>query len=325
MGSSATTSKLARAATLAVATVAVLWPSRARADEPATTSTLTEAEAQAQAQAAMERGIAAFGKGDAATALFEYEQAMRLVPRANLPYRYAAEALLQLDRPRAAIEHLEKYLAMNSRVSDAAAVRARIESLRRERLPGTLKLDATVPGSQVRIDQGVVRTLPIEVELSPGEHVFVVEHPGRVASTERIHVVGGRTASVTLALGAPILKVPPAAAAPAEGAPALLVTSLATLGLGLVTLGTSAVVDASVLRGKISDLDAASQRGDANLADLKSDASGVRTGVIAGYVAGAVVTVTGGILLLAWQLGRNKGKDAPTVGTAFSAPFVATF
>ena len=295
-------------------TLAGLTLSGLAVETPAAADDATvQASTEAEAQAAMERGIAAFGKGDAATALFEYERAMRLVPRANLPYRYAAEALLQLERPRAAIEHLEKYLAMNPQVSDASTVRARIDSLRRERLPSLLRLRAPDPGSQVRVDRGALQTLPLDVELTPGEHTLTVEHAGRLPTTERIHVVGGRTEERVLAIGAPVPEKDPT---PEPASSALLVGSFVTLGAGLLTLGTSAVLDATLLEAKISDLAAASKRGEPNLLALKNDATSARTGVVAGYVAGSILTVAGGVLMLVWQYSRPK--TATKVGASGS-------
>lgn len=292
-----------------------------RASLAADDSTANETEAQA----AMERGIAAFGKGDAATALYEYERAMRLVPQANLPYRYAAEALLQLDRPRAAITYLEKYLSINEHVSDAAAVRARIEGLRRERLPSRWKLRAELPGTKVRVDRGALQTLPIEVELAPGEHVLSSEHEGRLTVTEHVQVVGDHPEEHVLVVGAPLPVGPGLREDPAPGGPSpLLVTSLATLGVGALTLATSAVLDATLLHAKLSDLDAASARGDANLAIYKNDASSAKTGVIVGYVAGSALAVAGGALLLVWQLTRAKpatGIGAVRVGSPLAIRF----
>src|SRR3954454_18426042 len=83
-----------------------------------------------EALAAMRRGVAAFGRGDAEEALREYESAKRAAPVANMPYRYAAEALVSLHRYRDAVESLEGYLAKKPDVGDADEVRAQIARLR---------------------------------------------------------------------------------------------------------------------------------------------------------------------------------------------------
>src|SRR3954470_18417041 len=79
-----------------------------------------------EALAAMRRGVAASGRGDAEEALREYEAAKRAAPLANMPYRYAAETLLSIGRYREAVENLEAYLAKRPDVGDAQDVRVLI-------------------------------------------------------------------------------------------------------------------------------------------------------------------------------------------------------
>lgn len=277
----------------------------------------------------MERGIAAFGKGDSATALYEYERAMQLVPKANLPYRYAAEALLQLDRPRAAIDYLEKYLALNPNVSDAAAVRARIEGLRRERLPGKVLVQASMPGASVRVDHGPLQKVPCEVELAPGEHVLSLERDGHMTTEEHVRVVGGTKVEAQLKVGPRIENTPPGPGpmreTPKSGSsPVVVATALSLGGVGVLTLAASGVLDATLLRGKLSDLDAASRRGDVNLAEVKSDAASARTGVITGYVVGAVFAAVSGALLV-WQWTRPPQSHSKTSRRHELFPFSGTF
>ena len=82
------------------------------------------------ARAAMRRGMTALDRGDASAALEEYALAKRLVPAANAPFYYSAEALVRLGRWREAVENLEQYLGKDEKVSDADRVRERIAKLR---------------------------------------------------------------------------------------------------------------------------------------------------------------------------------------------------
>ncbi|NOU30499.1 MAG: tetratricopeptide repeat protein, partial [Polyangiaceae bacterium] len=115
----------------ALVVLASAAPAAADGDAP-TDSAARENEARQ----AMQRGINLYGRGDAQGALAEYERAKALVPDANLPYRYAAEALLTLGRTSEAIANLEGYLKQNPNVSDAEAVRSRIDALREKLAPG---------------------------------------------------------------------------------------------------------------------------------------------------------------------------------------------
>jgi tetratricopeptide (TPR) repeat protein len=87
-------------------------------------------EAIAEAQQAMERGIEARTRGELTLAVAEYRRAASLVPDANLPHRYAAEALVELGRREEAIASYETYLRIRPNVQDAPDVRARLTELR---------------------------------------------------------------------------------------------------------------------------------------------------------------------------------------------------
>src|SRR5688572_17764802 len=104
---------------LALGTMLVLQASAGRADD-------TEDEART----AMRRGLQAYAEGDAEAALAEYETAKRLAPAANAPYFHAGEALAKLGRWREAVESFEAYIAKDPTVSDSAAVKDRIASIR---------------------------------------------------------------------------------------------------------------------------------------------------------------------------------------------------
>ncbi len=161
------------------------------------------------ARAAMHRGVAAFGRGDAEAALAEYESAKKLAPEANAPCLYAAEALIQLQRWGLAIENLETYLQKNPSVSDAEDVRARIAKLRAERLPGRLRVSVDAPSATISID-GKPSGGPATFELSPGKHTVEAQAPNRRPQTSEIVVVGDVEVPLTfdLVAGDPIDTTP---------------------------------------------------------------------------------------------------------------------
>ena len=311
-----TTSRKRRAIAVVYCALIVSAPHRARAAETTTApgpvaSATPSSAAQASgregdAVAAMERGIAAYGKGDPEGALREYEQAKLLAPAANVPYRYAAVALVTLGRYREAIDNLNAYLAKNPAVSDAEAVRTQIQTLTATHLPGSLVIrvhsahknisqrGTDSPAISVRIDGGGATVLRADTDetlaLEPGRHTLVVQAPDVSAEPRAITIVGGQATT---------LRVDPMLT-PAPASSALATWGLITGGVGLVTVATASVLDATVLHARIRDLDAAALRGDPTLATYQADARSFRTGVVFTYVSGiALVLVGAGMWLLA--------------------------
>src|SRR5262249_10283078 len=110
------------------------------------------ADDKSEAREAVKRGLQAFSRGDAQAAIAEYELAQRIVPDANLPYRYSAEAYARLERWPEAIKNFERYLALKPDVSDADEVRARIEEIRSKHIDGTVRLSSDPTGADVFVD-----------------------------------------------------------------------------------------------------------------------------------------------------------------------------
>jgi len=83
----------------------------------------------AEAERSMEQGVAAAEQGDHERALRYYERAATLVPKANLPHRYAGDSLRALNRQAEAKAAYERYLSIKPEVSDAEAVREKMRTL----------------------------------------------------------------------------------------------------------------------------------------------------------------------------------------------------
>ena len=279
----------------------------------ATVTTVASAPAQAQAatsnegraREAMQAGITAFGRGDAEGALREYERAKLLVPAANLPYRYAAEALLSLGRPREAMENLRTYLEKNPSVSDAEAVRGRIAALEAKLSRGDLGVRATGPGATLRIDGNEPHLLPHEASLPAGEHTLVVECEGYARLEQRVTVTAGKRDDLVLSL-VPLSQPPKVAPAPVP--PRLSETTTPPtvwptvgafgLGLGAVGLVTVIVLDATALGSKMDSLESASRAGDPRVGEIQNETVSLRTGLQVGYVASIVTLAAGAAVLL---------------------------
>jgi tetratricopeptide (TPR) repeat protein len=253
------------------------------------------------ARAAMRRGVAAFGRGEAEVALVEYDTAKRLVPDANAPYRYAAEALGSLGRWPEAVTNLETYLAKNPGVRDAAEVRERITKIRAEHFPGRLRVLADADGATVIVDgepKGPVGVL----DLAAGRHRVEVAAPGTKTAVQEVTVIGDRDSTVELTLvvepppldpGAPVAAPSPS---PDRLPPAVSpwrTVGWVTAGVGVATLLTTTIVDAAVLGPKVSDYRSAADHGDTTARGLRDDAQGLQTGVVVGYVVGSVLALGG--------------------------------
>ncbi len=275
---------------VATALVIVLASHSARADDE-----------QAAAEA-MRRGVAAYAQGDATAALAAYEEAKRLAPAANVPFLYAAEALLHLQRYPEAVASLEQYLAKNPGVSDAADVKARIAQLRREQFPGHIRIESSVPATRVTID-GAPRAeaLPSIIDLPPGKHTVVWVSDGYRSESRDIVVVGDTqsTEGATLTANPP----PPPPDPPRthdEGAkqtPLVRTIGFVAAGAGSATLATAFVLDLTALKQKTDDFNRARNAGDPSAVGLQGDARGLRTGVAATYIVGGVLAA-GGITLV---------------------------
>jgi tetratricopeptide (TPR) repeat protein len=269
----------------------------------------------------MRRGVAAFGQGDAARALEANEEAKRLVPQANLPYLYAAEALVKLERYPEAIASFEEYIAKKPDVSDAAEVRERIAKLRREHLPGRVRVQSNVTGARVTIDGApppAVADPTAPFALAPGKHVIEWTSDGYDPATQEIVVVGDTEMSVMGSLARSAPPPPPPVDSPPPLPPAspeqptaetspLRLPGFIAAGAGIATLGTALVIDVTALAHKSDQFNAAKNAGDPSAVGLKSDYQSLRNGVIATYVVGGVLAAGGATMIVLSMRGDSKG------------------
>lgn len=288
------------------ALVVTAWSAPAHADD------------EDDARAAMMRGIAAFGRGQADAALAEYEAAKKLAPKANAPYRYAAEALVALGRHAEAVENLEAYLRKNASVSDAQEVREKIARIKADFYPARLAIHADAPDAIVLVDDEL-KGAPRTIELRPGRHHIEVRAPGRASATQDVMLVGDRDATLVLTLSPE--DTPPAThVIVPETSVQTFPTPWRTLGwvgvgLGAAAVVTGAVLDLAVLGPKVDDYDAASAKGDVGARDLRDSASTLQTTVLVTYVAGGVLAAGGAALLLFAPKESLRGaKIVPAVG-----------
>jgi tetratricopeptide (TPR) repeat protein len=260
-------------------------------------------EAETEAKAAMKRGLAAFARRDAEAALAEYRKAQRLVPDANLPHRYAAEALVELERYEEAIQEYDTYLRIKPDVSDAAEIRRRMESAR-AKIDGTIELSSSPPGASVFVDGNATMAgiTPLKgLKLRRGPHTIVLQLSGRRDVGLSPVVRGGEA----LALAANFAEPLPAAAVPHDAPPRPAETSKTrttlgwiALGAGGAVLGAALVVDTVVLSSKLDAFEEKRRVDDPTAGEALSDAKSLQIGAIVGYAAGASLAATGLVLVL---------------------------
>jgi tetratricopeptide (TPR) repeat protein len=244
-----------------------------------------------KAREAMERGVALFGRGEAEAALREYALAKTHAPLANVPYLYAAEALIALGRYREAVTELEGYIAKNPKVSDRADVEARIKTLRREHFPGRVRFEWTKPVvGEVSVTIDNVPVVPPQVlELAAGTHRLHITGAGVEPEDRTISVVGEEERAELLVAKARARSSPAATLWPTVG--------WAGIGTGAVVFATGFVLDLTLLKTRADAADAAWKSG-VNVEAARQSANAARAGVLITYGVGIVLAAAGTLVLL---------------------------
>ena len=151
------------------------------------------------AQVHLDRGIAAFEKGDYLAAHRELAAANELVPAKPNPYRWLALTEVQLGDCATARRNIEAFL---ERVAEDDARRA--EMLRLRELcsrTGALAIRTTPERAQLRIDGAHVGVSPYRSgSMAVGEHRVVAEAPGYEAMSRALVVTSDRAVDLHLEL-----------------------------------------------------------------------------------------------------------------------------
>lgn len=156
----------------------------------------------------------------------------------------------------------------------------------------------------VAIDGEPVSAWSTPLPLDPGEHTISVSAPGKRPRTSTVSLPAGPTL-LTLRIEALEIDAPPAASTPPPGAisprptPASRLAGYVALGLGGVALGVGAAfgVRAFALKGDVDSHcreDVCDPRG----MEAQAHAHDAATAATIAFVAGAVLAVTGGVLLV---------------------------
>lgn len=171
----------------------------ARADAPA--GAPERAPTEVAAQRHLDRGIAAFQRGEYSVALRELGAARDLVPHKPNPYRWLALAEIQLGDCVHAVANIDAF------VSRAPPGDARLSELGRLRelcqRTGILQVTAT-PEATLRIDGAIVGKTPFRaLSMRAGAHRVAAERPGFVTASRSVVVTAGRELTVHLELSPP--------------------------------------------------------------------------------------------------------------------------
>ena len=154
------------------------------------------------AQLHLDRGIAAFEKGDFLAAHREITAANGLVPEKANPYRWLALVEVQLGDCAKALANIEGFLARVA-VDDAR----RAEMLRLRELcsrTGTLAIRTTPERAQLRIDGAHVGVAPYRSgAFAIGEHTIIAEADGYDTLSRSLVVTAGGHHDLHLSLHRP--------------------------------------------------------------------------------------------------------------------------
>lgn len=145
-----------------------------------------------------DEGQALFRAGAYEAALAEFRAANNIAPH-PITIKSQAECLERLGRYEEAISMFEEYLRAAPNASDAAQVRARINSHRSR--GGRLRVYSTPPGAAVTLDgQRLGGVTPIELNVTPGRHAVALEMQGYQMGLEEFDVGQGGAHTVNVAL-----------------------------------------------------------------------------------------------------------------------------
>ena len=221
------------------------------------------AAAQADAQRAMEKGLEAKQKGNVAEALAQYQKASLLVPEANLPHRFAGDALVALERWDEAVTEYETYLRIKPGVQDGAALRKRIDEIRMQHIEGTLDVECTPEGASVFVDDAKkpAGVTPLRgLRLHAGPHRVRLEADGYRPGTWTNPINAGSSRTLQCSLDRTSAPAGATAAVPAADKPGAPGKSHGVLGswwfwtgVGVVVAGATVTAVALASSGSSAD------------------------------------------------------------------------
>ena len=281
-----------------------------------------------QAAESFERGTTAYQRGDYRGAAEQFEQALRLAPRAATAYSAALAWEAAGERGRAA-DAFETALAQPGlSVSETADAQARLAAL--NRVLGVVAVTAPIGGTVDAAHASGI-AIPVRIHAAPGPLVVTVVAAGGARTTRTVDVVAGRTVTVAgdAPAPAPVKSVPPAASpaskprtAPpgrpiaveggAEEQPPAAGTVIGAVLIGAGAIGGGVAIVLGLKAVSTRDEFAAGGYTDAGLHD---DAIALRTATNVAW-AGAGALVAGGTVLLIASLVRS----GPPPSSARGAP-----
>jgi hypothetical protein len=155
-------------------------------------------EEEAAAQVHLDRGIAAFEKGNFAVAHEEFVQSNKLAPTMPNPYRWLALSQVQLGDCATARTNIEAFL---ERVAADDARRAEMMRLRELcSRAGTLAIRTKPDKAKLRIDGSQVGASPFRGTFAVGDHTIEAEAPGHESASRAVALAAGATVDVELSL-----------------------------------------------------------------------------------------------------------------------------
>lgn len=286
---------------------------------------LAAQDAERQAAERFEAGTAAYQRGEYRAAAEQFEQALRLAPRAATAYSAALAWEGAGERGRAA-DAFETALAQPG-LSDAEAGDAQARLAGLNRLLGVVAVTAPLGGT---VDAAHARALPIpaRIHAAPGLIEVVVVAPGGARSTRTVDVIAGRTTTVAGDTKATLPRPPAAGGKPAPPGPRVAPAVApppadpdaerppatgTVLGATLVGAGAIGGAVAIVLGVKAVDTRDAFVDGGSIDVEQHDDAIALRTATNVAWISAGVLAAGGLVLLIA---SRSSASTATAVRRA---------
>jgi tetratricopeptide (TPR) repeat protein len=236
-----------------------------------------------------------------------------------------AETQKKLDRAPEAVATFQKYLELRPDASNREEVEQKISELKN--LPAKVFVDSDPPGAEIIVDgTGTGKVTPAQLEVSAGEHTLGLSMVGKSPIRQFLTVQYGTRHELKLSLQAesPGALLPVTDSAPAtepqtpedeKGDSHLNVAALVVTGVGVLAIGTGAILGVMALGDK-SEFDKNPTKKTADRGERLALFADVAFGV------GAAAVITGVVLWITQDTGKGEGPAETDESAISQAPRV---
>ncbi len=254
------------------------------------------AQAAPTAQTLYDEGVAAYGKGDFATACPKFKASYD-ADKQPAPLFMLAKCEEKTGKIGSALVHFEEVLrvgGLENELRDQAARSVNDLAVRAPRL--SLKRGSAPAAATAKVD-GVIFTIDGRPEpIDPGEHEIEVTSPAHEPKTTKITIKEGDKLDVEISVGAPLptpepVKPPVREAPPPKDVTPFLIGGGVAAGVGVIGFVIAGVTGGMILSECDGDLACPNREED-------FDSGGLVIGNYVGFAVGGVGVATGAVLFI---------------------------